>query len=169
MPAERAGRAGGSRRAPPRAPRGRSRRPRRRKLSLVVFSGGFEAVHYALVMASAAAAVETGVTLLFTMGAIRALLKPTAMGAPGWHGLEATAAGLSAAARDAEFAALGVATFEELLAAAAALGVGFLVCEMGLRAMRLSPADLRSDLGLKVSGVVGFLADAGDEGRVLFV
>ena len=38
-----------------------------RKLSLVVFSGSFEKVHYALVMASAALASGREATLFFTM------------------------------------------------------------------------------------------------------
>ena len=41
------------------------------KLSLVVFSGDFDKVHYALVMASAAAAIDTPVTLFFTMEGAR--------------------------------------------------------------------------------------------------
>ena len=48
------------------------------KLSIVVYSGKFDEVHYALVMASAAAAVGRPVTLFFTMDACIALekLKP---------------------------------------------------------------------------------------------
>ena len=43
------------------------------KLSIVVYSGKFDEVHYALVMASAAAAVGRPVTLFFTMDACIAL------------------------------------------------------------------------------------------------
>ena len=38
------------------------------KLSIVVFSGDFDKIHYALVMASAAAAIDIPATLFFTMG-----------------------------------------------------------------------------------------------------
>ena len=42
-------------------------------LSLVVHSGDFDKVHYALVLAASAAAIGTPATLFFTMGACRAL------------------------------------------------------------------------------------------------
>ena len=44
------------------------------KLSLVLFSGSYDKVHYALAMAAAALASNTPATLFFTMGAARALL-----------------------------------------------------------------------------------------------
>ena len=53
------------------------------KLSLIVFSGDYDRVHYALITASAAAATDRQVTLFFTMGATRALLDTDADGAPG--------------------------------------------------------------------------------------
>ena len=53
-----------------------------KKLSLVVFSGTYEKVHYALVMASAALASGRDVTLFFTMDASRALFAPS-----GWRHL----------------------------------------------------------------------------------
>jgi peroxiredoxin family protein len=139
------------------------------KLSVVVYSDGFEEVHYALVMASAAISVNAAVTLFFTMGATRALLRPSPGGAPGWRALRPNAAGLAPVERDEEFKALGVATFEELLDACASLGVRFMVCEMGLRAMRLEPGDLRDDLALEVGGVVTFLADTSRTGKALFI
>ncbi len=43
------------------------------KLSIIVYSGQFDKVHYALVMASAAAAVGRPVTMFFTMDACIAL------------------------------------------------------------------------------------------------
>ena len=47
--------------------------PRPQKLSVIVFSGDYDRVHYALAMASAAAATNRAVTLFFTMAATRAL------------------------------------------------------------------------------------------------
>ncbi|MBF0393361.1 MAG: DsrE/DsrF/DrsH-like family protein [Alphaproteobacteria bacterium] len=134
------------------------------KLSIVVFSGGFERVHYALVMAAAAVASNTPVTLFFTMGAARALLNPD-----GWRRLPTEEPGLDAQAMDAGFASRGVATFEELLSACVALGVKVMVCEMGLRALNIDPADLRPDVPVDSGGVVTFLADASRDGGMLFI
>ena len=133
------------------------------KLSIVVYSGDFGRVHYAFSMAAAAVAVDRPATLFFTMEAIRALAKPRPDGAPGWHALP------GAAAEDAGFAERGVATFEELVSACAALGVRFLVCEMGLRAVDLSAADLRDDLIFEEGGIVTFLNDASADGAMLFI
>ena len=44
------------------------------ELSIIFFSADFDKIHYALVMASAATAIDITVTLFFTMGASRALL-----------------------------------------------------------------------------------------------
>ena len=137
------------------------------KLSLVVFSGGFERVHYALVMAAAAVASNTPVTLFFTMGAARALERAAADGAPGWHRLPCEAGG--AAEMDADFKRRGVATFEELLEACVLLGVKFMVCEMGLKALGMDPEGLRADIPVSQGGVVTFLADASRDGGMLFV
>ncbi len=124
-------------------------------LSLAVFSGDFERVHYALVMASAAAAIGRKVTLFFTMEASRALLKT---GRDGW-GDE----------KDRVYRERGVAGFEELLTSCAALGVRFLVCEMGLRALNIERGELRDDLGIEEGGVVTFLNDASATGSMLFI
>ena len=143
------------------APKKRSRSPD--KLSVVLFSGDFERVHYALSMAAAAAAVDRPTTLFLTMGAIGALRAERADGAPGWKALP------GAAARDAEFAERGVATFEELISACAAFGVRIMVCEMGLRAVGLARGDLRQDVKLEEGGIVTFLNDASAHGAVMFV
>ena len=142
------------------------------KLSLVVFSGDFVRVHYALVMASAAAAIGRPVTLFFTMGASRALGRPTADGRPGWYDLPAgeTIDGADdGGATDDLLQRRGVGGFEELLAACVAMGVKIMVCEMGLRALGLTRSDLREDLPLTEGGVVTFLADASRDGAMLFI
>lgn len=136
-------------------------------LSLVVFSGGFDRVHYALVMASAAAATNRRVTLFFTGRALRALL---AGDPPGWHGLDPADDGSVPAERDGSFAAKGLATFEELLSACVMLGATVMVCEMGLRALDLPEGwRLREDVAVKTGGVVTFLNEAGKTGPMLFV
>ena len=133
-------------------------------LSVVVLAGDYERVHYALVIASAAAAVGTPVALFFTMGAVRALLPEG-----GWQGLRPGDSGGAAADRDAALRANGVAGIEELLEACGALGVTFTVCESGLRAEDIASGDLRDDIPIAVGGIVGMLADAGNGGRLLMV
>ena len=129
------------------------------KLSLVVFSGEFAKVHYALAMAAAAAAIDIPATLFFTMEASRALAKDD-----GWHGLAG-----DAAASDATLQARNVVGFAELLESCHALGVRFLVCTMGLTAIDMAQDALRDDLGIEFGGLVTFLNDARAEGSVVFV
>ena len=133
------------------------------KLSLVVYSGDFAKVHYALVMAAASIAVGRPTTLFFTMEALRALAKAGRNGQPGWRALP------GAATMDDSFVAKGVAGFEELLTSSAELGARFMVCDMGLRALNLTRDDLRSDIAIETGGVVTFLADASRHGAMLFI
>jgi peroxiredoxin family protein len=134
-------------------------------LAIAVHAGSFDRVHYALVMASAAAASDRRATLFFTGNAVIALTR-RADGQPGWHALEAAPEG--AAARDAAWRARKVAGFEELLAACHELDVRLIACEMALRAAGLETAPLRDDLEPEIAGVVTFL-QAADGGATLFV
>ena len=142
--------------------------PRPQKLSVVVYSGDFDKVHYALAMASAAVAVNLPATLFFTMEAIRGLARPSADGTPGWHALR-TGGGGAAAPTDITYGERGVATFEELLDACRELGATFMVCEMGLRAIGMAIEDLRGDITYREGGLVTFLNDARAEGAIVFV
>ena len=128
------------------------------KLSIIVFDGRFDRVHYALVMASAAAATSRAATLFFTGHALPAL-------APGgWRRLQG-----DPEATDAGFKKKGVADFEALLEACRDLGVRFIACEMGLRAAGLEARDLDPDLGIEIAGVVTFLGDAPKTGAMVFI
>jgi peroxiredoxin family protein len=138
----------------------------RERLSIVLLSGSFAQVHYALCMASAAAALERPVTLFVTLGALRALVAADEDGRPGWMGMPVAnePAGSTVAdggALDARNRARGVAGFEELLQACASLGVEFMACEMGLRTLGLEPEALRSDLELARGGLATLLARGG--------
>ncbi|ABC24586.1 hypothetical protein F11_19395 [Rhodospirillum rubrum F11] len=138
-------------------------------LSAVVLSDAFERVHYALVLASAAAALGQPALLFFTLGATRALARtarpstppPGVTGdvSPGWRALAPSPGHDTALAQDQALAARGVADFETLLEACVALGVRFVVCEAGLRAIALTPADLRDDLPCEVAGAVTWLTE----------
>ncbi len=135
------------------------------KLSIVVFSGQFDRVHYALVMAAAAAASNRPVTLFFTMGAARALENDQ-----GWRRLPVENPALGdAGAMDDSFKSRNVADFETLLSACVDLGVVVMVCEMGLRALDMDAARLRADVPIDQGGVVTFLADASRDGAMLFI
>ena len=141
------------------------------KLSLVVFSGEFDKVHYALVMASGAQASNRETTLFFTMGACHALLKKDATGEHPWREMTMNDQGRAenGGARDDQFKDLGVGAFEELLSACVDMGVKFMVCEMGLRAEGLTRAALREDVPFEEGGVVTFLNDASKDGSILFI
>lgn len=139
------------------------------KLSIVVYSGAFDRVHYALATAAAAAAVDTPVTLFFTMWALPALKRGASSGAPGWAELALSEGAERALAYDVRLGERGVARFEELVEACRSLGVNFMVCEMGLRAMGLKEGELREDLEFQSGGIVTFLKDASAKGAMLFV
>ena len=137
-------------------------------LNLVLISDESERVHYALVMASAAAATGRKVRLFLSMGALKALARGT-QARPGWHDLTPSSGGLSAMDQDRAHAEAGVATFEELLQATVALGGELMACEMGMRAAGLARHELRSDVAIGEGGVVTFLAAAEGTGPILFV
>jgi len=139
------------------------------KLSIVVFSGDFDKVHYALVMASGASATDTPVTLFFTMWACKALEKEDESGIPGWAKLSVSQENISGLDLDNRFKERKVATFEDLLDACTALGCKFMVCEMGLKGIGMAPEQLRDDVIIEPGGVVTFLDDAQKDGSVIFV
>ena len=139
------------------------------KLSLVVYSGEFDKVHYALAMAAAAAAIGMPATLFFTMGACRALLPPGPSGEPAWRDMPVSEGSGTGGGRDDAYGKRGVGGFEELMGSCAELGVRFIVCEMGLRAMDMGRQGLRSDIPIEAAGIVTFLNDATADGAVVFV
>ena len=71
--------------------------------------------------------------------------------------------------KDDAYAAMKVATFEELLQSCVQMGVKFMVCEMGLRASGLEDEPLRDDIPLEKGGVVTFLVDASKDGAMIFI
>ena len=138
------------------------------RLSLVVLAGSYDRVHYALAMAAAALAANRQVTLMFTMGACRALLAADGAG-PGWRHLAAGEDGQPPLAADAQRQSRGVGGFEELLAAVVALGGDVMVCEMVMRSVGLEAAALRDDVPLTTGGLVTFLTEVTAQGLVTVV
>ena len=113
-------------------------------LGVLLISGGHERAHYALMVATAAAALGRPVTLFATNAGCRLLLAD---------------APLAADPREALLATSGVATLAELLDAATSLGIRRIACEAGLRAEILHDAPLAE--GVEVAGLVTFLAAVG--------
>jgi len=139
------------------------------KLSVIVYSGAYDRVHYALALAASAAAIGRPATLFFTMGACKALTRAGADGKPAWRKLPLSEEKGTGGKRDDGYAKSGVATFEELLASCVQFGVTFMVCEMGLRATGLEGKPLRDDVPIVEGGIVSFLNDASKDGAVLFI
>ncbi|MFC0408834.1 hypothetical protein [Roseomonas elaeocarpi] len=116
-------------------------------LAILLIDGSYERAHYALVVATAAAAIGREVTLFATNGGCRLLLHPTPLLRDG---------------REALLRERGVATVADLLEAAEALPIRWMACEAGLRAEGLEGAALWP--GTEVAGVVSFLEAAGSGG-----
>jgi peroxiredoxin family protein len=113
-------------------------------LGILLLSGDHDRAHYALVLATGAAAVGREVVLFATNAGCR---------------LFDAARPLEADPRESLLEARGVAGIRTLLAAAAELGIRRIACEAGLRAEGLGVASLLP--GVEVAGVVTFLSAIG--------
>lgn len=116
-----------------------------RALGILLRQGDHEAAHYALVLATGAAAVGRDVVLFATNGGCRLFQADRP---------------IEGDAREALLEARGVAGIGTLLAAAAELGIRRIACEAGLRAEAIAPESLAP--GVEVAGVITFLAAVGD-------
>jgi len=139
------------------------------KLSIIIYDHHYDKVHYALVMASAAAAIGRPVTVFFTMGACGAIQATDKNRPASWAALPLSDEDGTGAERDKYYKRTGIATMEELIEASVAFGVRFLVCEMGLRAKGLEQTALRADINIEHSGVVTFLNDASKDGAMVLI
>ncbi len=113
-------------------------------LGILLISGGHERAHYALVLATGAAAVGREVVIFATNAGCR---------------LFDAARPLEADPREAAVTAQGVAGISILLAAAEELGIRRIACEAGLRSEGMEAGALQQ--GVEVAGVVSFLAAIG--------
>ena len=113
-------------------------------LGVLLLDGGHERAHYALVVATGAAALGRRVTLFATNAGCRLFLRD---------------APLLADPREARIAARGVAGLATLMEAAAELGIRRIACEAGLRAEGLEAAALSG--GVEVAGIATFLEAVG--------
>nr|WP_302474266.1 DsrE family protein [Roseococcus sp. MDT2-1-1] len=110
-------------------------------MGVLLLSGGHERAHFALMTATAAAALGRPVTLFATNAGCRLLLRE----APLLQDEREEAAGKA-----------GVAGIATLLAAACELGIRLIACEAGLRMEGQEGVPLAE--GVEVAGVVSFLA-----------
>jgi uncharacterized protein len=122
-----------------------------RPLGVLLISGGHERAHYALVLATAAAALGRDAVLFATNAGCRLFLDPTP---------------LLADPREAALEARGIAGLGTLLGAASELGIRRIACEAGLKAEDLAGQPLAP--GVEVAGVVTFLSAIGD-GQMLSI
>jgi peroxiredoxin family protein len=135
------------------------------RLNVLLLSGSFDRAHYALAVASSAAALERPVTLFITLAATRALLEHDGE-RPGWARLPLSAdlaepGCADGEALDARNQSRGAAGFEELLQACVALDVEIMVCEMGLRTLGIEAAALRDDVPIRAGGLATLLGRGG--------
>lgn len=130
-------------------------------LGIVLSSGDFSRAHYALMMATAAAAIGRPVVLFATNAGINALRRRTADGEPGWTHLHGSV-------RDVELQGRGIAGMADLLVAATELGIRIMVCETGLKAEGLTASDLSAGVPGEVTGLVSFYEAVGD-GAIVFI
>ncbi|MBO1073126.1 hypothetical protein IAI58_16725 [Roseomonas marmotae] len=118
-------------------------------LGVLLRSGGHEAAHYALVVATGAAAVGRPVVLFATNAGCRLLLRDNP---------------LLTDPREALLAGRGVAGIGILAEAAVELGIRRIACEAGLRAEAIPAKALAG--GVEVAGIVTFLSAVG-QGQML--
>jgi peroxiredoxin family protein len=141
-------------------------------LSILLYSGDFDRIHYALCMATAAAAIDKKVTLCITMQAFQALLCDSEGALVGWQSMTLSSA-VSSLARTAEeldsyYRQRQIASFEQLVEAAAELGITCIACEMGMRALGLEMSDLDARLQWRAGGLASFFQQAG-EGAIITI
>lgn len=113
-------------------------------LGILLRSGGHEPAHYALVLATGAAAIGRPAVLFATNAGIGLLRRDSP---------------LLADVREALVEGRGVAGIATLLDAARELGVRLIACEAGLRAEGVAPEALAE--GVEVAGIVTLLSAVG--------
>ncbi|NKC33831.1 DsrE family protein [Falsiroseomonas selenitidurans] len=113
-------------------------------LGILLLSGDHDRAHYALVLATGAAAIGREVVVFASNAGCRLFLAQSP---------------LLDDAREALLAARGVATLAMLADAAAELGIRRIACEAGLKAEGIAAESLAE--GVEVAGVVTFLGAVG--------
>jgi len=155
-----------------------------KKLSLIAFSGDFDKLTAVFTLATGAAAVGYEVNIFFTFWGLDAIKQKRGRSLTGGNWLTKLfgymMGGLSVAPNSRfNFCGLGpkifrylmrknnVATLEELVEAAAALGVNMYACEMAMHVLGLKQSDFIHEVK-DVLGVATFL-QISEGGQTLFI
>ena len=156
----------------------------KKKLSIICFSGDFDKAVAAFTLASGSAAVNWEVNLFFTFWGLNIIRKKRGrtfngkgilarvfnflMGGSGNLPLSRlNFAGVSPGLMTAMMKKRNVATLDELIDAAKALGVNFVACEMAMHILGIRKEDLIDEVK-EVIGVPTFLTYSQD-GQILFI
>ncbi len=108
---------------------------KRKPLFIIISDQRADQVHFALMAASAAAAIDRPVTLFFAKGAVHTVITD------GWKKMK-DRRGMTGPDMDHRLAARGVADMPVMIDACMAMNVRFLVCENSLKEEGLSTKDL---------------------------
>ena len=153
--------------------------------TIILFSGEFDKVMAAFIIANGAAAMDDDVTMFFTFWGLNALRRPKKVATTGKTPLQKAFSGMMPrgpgrlATSHLNFAGAGpklmriamrqqkVMPLEDLIASAKEQGVKMVACQMSMDVMGLKAEELID--GLEFAGVATYLGDT-DEARVnLFI
>jgi len=156
----------------------------KKKISIVCFSGDFDKMLAAYTIATGAAATNREVTMFFTFWGLNALKKQTGRKAMGKDFLSRAFNFLMGGKRNLPLSRLNfagaspklmagmmkknnVASLDELMEAASALGIRFYACEMSMHILGVTKDDLIDDVK-EVVGVATFLNES-EDAHIIFI
>lgn len=155
------------------------------KKTIIVFSGEFDKVMAAFVIANGAAAMDDEVTMFFTFWGLNALRRPEHVSAKGKTVLQKAFGRMMPrgperlALSHMNFGGVGpklmkkamrdqnVMSLPELIGSAREQGVKFIACTMSMDVMGLTKEDLVDDI--EYAGVASYLAEADESNVNLFI
>ncbi len=155
-----------------------------KKISIVCFSGDFDKMLAAYTIATGAAATNREVTMFFTFWGLNALKKKQGHSWMGKDFLSRAFNFLMGGKRNLPLSRLNffgaspklmggmmkknnVASLDELMEAASALGIRFYACEMSMHILGVTKEDLIDDVQ-EVVGVATFLNES-EEAHIIFI
>lgn len=155
------------------------------KKTIIVFSGDFDKVFAAFVIANGAAAMGDDVTMFFTFWGLNALRRPKKIKVEGKTGLQKAFAAMMPRGADKlklshmNFGGAGprmfkhvmkqknVMSLNELIESAREQNIKFVACTMSMDVMGISPEELID--GVECVGVASYLGEADEANVNLFV
>ena len=155
-----------------------------KKISIVCFSGEFDKMLAAYTIATGAAATNREVTMFFTFWGLNALKKQRGRKSIGKEFLSRAFNWLMGGRNNLPLSRLNfggaspklmsgmmkknnVASLDELMEAASALGIRFFACEMSMHILGLTKDDLLDDVQ-QVVGVATFLNES-EDAHIIFI